>query len=116
MRSRRGLTLLEALVAVAVLAIGVVALQRLLVRSVAGVGADAAATRAMAAAQALLAEATLAPPEPGHVDGTRPGGLRFERDVWQTPHPRLREVRVRVHAEGAGTACELVELIRVPPA
>jgi len=116
MRSRRGLTLLEALVAVAVLSIGVVALERLLVRSVAGVGADAVATRAMVAAQALLAEAALAPPEPGHVAGTRPDGLHFERDVWRTPHPRLREVRVRVYGDEAGTACELVELVRVPSA
>jgi len=43
----------------------------------------------------------------------RPDGLHFERDVWRTPHPRLREVRVRVYGDQAGTACELVELVRV---
>jgi prepilin-type N-terminal cleavage/methylation domain-containing protein len=116
MSARRGLTLLEALVAVAVLSVGVVALERLLARSVAGVGADALATRAMVAAQAMLAEAVLAPPEPGHIAGTRPDGLHFERDVWRTPHPRLREVRVRVYGDQAGSACELVELVRVPAA
>ena len=116
MSGRRGLTLLEVLVAVTVLAVGVVALQRLLAGSVAAVAADREASRAMAAARAVLAEVALRPPEPGHVEGVRADGLRFERDVWRTAHPRLREVRVRIHGETAGTSCELVELVRVPPA
>ena len=109
------MTLVEVLVALAVLAVGVVSLQRLLVRSVAMVARDGEASRAMLLARALLAEAELRPPEPGHTEGARPGGLRFDRDVRRTPHPALREVRVRVSA-GGGTACELVELVRVPPA
>lgn len=113
MRKTRGLTLLEVVVAVAVLAVGVVALQRLVGRSVAVVADDARLTRAMLAARALLAETALVTPEPGHDEGTR-DGLRFERDVRPTPHPALREVRVRV---GDGPrdrgACELVEVIRV---
>jgi len=113
---RRGVTLLEVLVAVAVLAVGIVALQRLLVGSVVAVAADRDATRAMAAARAVLAEATLRLPEPGRIEGVRADGLRFEREVRPTVHPRLREVRVRVHGDAAGTSCELVELIRVPPA
>ena len=114
MRRRRGLTLLEVVVAIAVLSIGMVALQRLLGRSVATIADDVRLTRAMLAARALLAEAALAPPEPGFDEGER-GGLRFTREVRPTPHPALREVRVRV-GEGPRdpAACELVEVIRVP--
>jgi general secretion pathway protein I len=114
MRGRRGLTLLEVAVALAVLAIGIVALERLLGRSVATIADDARLTRAMLAARTLLAEAALAAPEPGFAEGER-DGLRFAREVRPTPHPALREVRVRV---GDGprdrAACELVEVIRVP--
>jgi hypothetical protein len=75
----------------------------------------------MLLARTLLAEATLAPPEPGHVEGDLAGrgayaaGLRFSREVRTTPHPGLREVHVRVSwGPRPGDACELVELIRVP--
>ena len=106
----RGLTLLE--VAVAVLSIGVVALERLVGRSVATVADDARLTRAMLAARALLAEAALAVPEPGFDEGER-DGLRFTREVRATPHPALREVRVRVgNGPRDPAACELVEMIR----
>jgi len=110
----RGFTLLEVLVAVAILALGVTALERLVVRSVATVAADGDASRAMLVARALLADAETRPPEPGHAHGTRPDGLRFARDVARTPHPALREVRVRVWSDTPGSACELVELVRVP--
>ena len=114
------MTLLEVLVAVAMLATGVLAVQRLVAGSVAGIATDTRLTRAMMLARSLLAEASLAPPEPGHVTGTlddRPGGAGFEfvRDVRRTPHDGLREVHVRV-SSGAGDrdACELVEVVRVP--
>ena len=112
MRRRRGLTLLEVVVAIAVLSIGIVALERLLGQSVATIADDARLTRAMLAARALLAEAALAVPEPGVDEGER-DGLRFTREVRPTPHPALREVRVRV-GEGPRdhAACELVEVIR----
>ncbi|HUE30186.1 MAG TPA: prepilin-type N-terminal cleavage/methylation domain-containing protein [Verrucomicrobiae bacterium] len=116
MTGRRGLTLLEVMVALVILAVGVTALQRLLVRSVATVTADGQTTRAMLLARALLAEAEVQAPEPGHSEGMRPGGLHFERDVRRTLHPSLRQVRVRVYPEAGGTACELVEMIRVPTA
>lgn len=113
MRGTRGLTLLEVVVAVAVLAVGAVALQRLVARSVATIADDARLTRAMLAARAVLAETAVAVPQPGLDEGTR-DGLRFEREVRPTPHPALREVRVRV---GDGPrdrgACELVEVMRV---
>ena len=111
---RRGLTLLEVLVALVILAVGVVALERLLTQSIAGVAEDADLTRAMTTARALLAEAEIRPPEPGTVAGSR-GGLTYDRYVGSTPDPRLREVRVRVFVAG-GQACELMELIRVPAA
>jgi type II secretion system protein I len=110
--SRRGFTLVEVLVALSVLAVGVTAVQRLSARSVATIDADARASRAMLLARTLLAEAALTPPEPGHTAGDR-GGLSFERDVARTLHPALREVRVRV-AWRDGSACELLELVRVP--
>jgi general secretion pathway protein I len=110
--SRRGFTLVEVLVALSVLAVGVTAVQRLGARSIAAIDADARASRAMLLARTLLAEARLAPPEPGHTSSER-GGLPFERDVAGTLHPALREVHVRVSWR-EGSACELVELVRVP--
>jgi general secretion pathway protein K len=56
------------------------------------------------------------PPEAGHVTGEQPG-LSWERDVTTTPHPALREIRVRVWTEPSRRdACELVEVVRVPGA
>jgi len=121
MRPARGMTLLEVLVAVAVLATGVVALQHLVADSIATVATEQRLTRALVLARTLLAEAALAPPEEGHVAGdldARTGdglGFRFERDVRATPHPGLREVRVRVYWDPQDrAACELVEWLRVP--
>jgi len=113
MRRRRGLTLLEVVVALAVLAIGVTALQRLLATSVRGIATDVRLTEATLLARALLAEAEVRTPEPGHIEGERPGALRYARDTTPTAHPGLREVRVRVSWEN-DQACELVEMIRVP--
>ena len=115
-RSRAGFGLLETLVAVAVVAIGVTAVQRLVTRSVATLGEDLRLTRAMLAAQALLTDAALAPPEPGRTSGSTPEGLRFEREVARAPHPALREIRVRVWPDAGAAPCELWEVIRVPPA
>jgi len=103
------------LVALVVLAVGVTALQRLATRSMRVVGDDQSRTRALFAARTLLAEAALTPREPGHERGETPEGFAWERDVARTPHPMLREVRVRVLPAG-GTAVELVEVMRVPPA
>ena len=115
-RRRRGVGLLEVLVALVVLAVGLTALQRLVARSVGSIDGAGRTTQAMVAAQALLADAALAPPEPGRLDGIAPGGLRWERIVRRTPHPALREVTVRVHPSDGGAPCALVEVIHVPPA
>ena len=115
-RSDRGLGLLEVLVALVVLAVGVTALQRLVTRSVGTLGEDLRITRAMLAAQTLLTEAALAPPEPGETSGRTPDGLRFERAVARTPHPALRQIRVRVWPDAGSAPCELLEVVHVPPA
>jgi general secretion pathway protein I len=111
-RASSGFGLLEVMVALAVVAIGVVALGRLVAASAATVAADAEATRALLVARTLLAEAAIAPPEPGDAAGTR-DAFRFTRAVTRTSHPALRQVRVRVWA--SGTPVELLEVIRVPP-
>jgi prepilin-type N-terminal cleavage/methylation domain-containing protein len=116
MRRQRGLTLLEVMVALVVLAVGVTALQRLVVRSVGTITADARTGRALLAAQTLLAAAAAAPPAIGHSEGTTADGLRFARDVARTPRPALREIRVRVWPGPDSSPMELVELVVVPPA
>src|SRR5262249_19624034 len=115
-RSNRGLGLLEVLVALVVLAVGVTALQRLVTRSVSTLGEDTRLTRAMLAAQTLLTEAALAPPEPGETSGTPPDGLRSRREVSPPPPPALREARVRVWPDAGSAPCELLEVVHVPPA
>jgi type II secretion system protein I len=114
------MTLLEVLVALVVLATGVAALQRLLAESVGAVATDATLTRAMLLARAVLAEAEVAPPPLGHVEGDLAGrgapDFRVAREVTATPHPALRQVTVRVWAaQRPGDAAELVEVLRVPP-
>ena len=112
MTRRRGFTLVEVLVAIAILATAVVALERLAVRSLAHLAADAELTRAMLLARRVLADAAVAAPEPGWIDTEREG-FHVERDVRRTAHPALREVHVRVAGPG-GDGCELVEVVRVP--
>jgi len=114
-RSTVGFTLVEAVVALAVVATGAVAAEQLLARSARTVAAERAATRAQLAAQSLLAEARVAPLPLGTVAGTTTDGVAFEREVRPTEHPALREVRVRTRAgTGPGAACELVEVLRAP--
>lgn len=110
----RGFTFVEVLVAIAILATAGVALERLAVRSVSQLITDAEVTRAMLLARSVLADASVTPPEPGWTGMDR-DGLHVERDVRRTAHPALREVHVRVATPG-GDSCELVEVIRVPPA
>jgi Tfp pilus assembly protein PilV len=113
------MTLLEVLVALVVLAVGVGAMQRLLITGVGAVGDAARLTEAMLAARALLADAEADPPPLGHVEGEVAGsaGLRFTRDTTATPHAALRQVRVRVgRTDDDGEGCELIEVVRVPAA
>lgn len=101
--------------AIAIVATAGVALQRLVAASVATIARDESRTRAAFAARSLLANAALAPPEPGVTSGRTADGLTFERDVRRTGHARLREVRVRIRDDTTGGhGVELVEVILVP--
>src|SRR5437763_1240113 len=85
MRRPRGMTLLEVLVALAVLAIGVTALQGLLTASVRGIATDVRPTEALLLARSLLAEAEVPPAARrglGRGDGRGRGAASFPR------HPR----------------------------
>jgi general secretion pathway protein I len=99
-----GFTLLEVLVAVAVLALALVSLLGLHVRNLALIDRDQRVTQATLLARALMTEAEIEPfPEIGRASGDfterYPGlypDLRWERDVVPTPLADVREVHVRV--------------------
>ena len=80
MRRRRrayGFTLVEAVVALAVVAVAAVAGEKLLARSARTVAAERAAVRAQLAAQTLLAEAHQGPLPLGTSTGTVEPDIRF---------------------------------------
>ena len=120
--AERGFTLLEVLVAVAILGLGLVSLLGLHVTDIHLVTRDQRVTEATALAQALMTEAEVGPfPEPGLTTGDfqeafpeLPPELRWEREVAETPLPDLREVRVRVHRadEPGGDDVTLVYYLR----
>lgn len=112
--TRRGFTLIEVVVAVAVLATAGVALERLAVQSLGTIERDAARAGTLMAARARLADAALRPPAPGTETWTEPDGIRTTRVVTRTAHPRLREVRVRAERADGREPSELVELVYVP--
>ena len=114
MKRRAGFTLLEVLVAIALLASGLTALLRLASTSTNDLAVESQRTRALLAAQALLAEAELSPPALGNQDGVRSDGMRWESTVAPTPHPRLRQVQIRVFST-PDRPVELLEVVRVPP-
>jgi len=100
----RGFTLLEVLVAVAVLGLALVSLLGLHVRNLALIDRDQRITEATLLARVLMTEAEVEPfPDLGVTSGDfedrYPGefrGVRWEREVLPTPVPDVREVRVRV--------------------
>ena len=103
---RRGFTLLEVLVAVAVLGLALVSLLGLHVRNLALIAHDQRITEATLLARALMTEAEVEPfPEVGFTTGDfedrYPGqfpDLRWEREVVAAPvpDPNIVEVRIRV--------------------
>lgn len=103
-RGSRGFTLLEVLVAVAVLGLALVSLLSLHVRNIDLIGRDQRITEATLLARALMSEVESGPfPDLGVESGDfevdypeRYPDLRWEREVTPTPVPNVREVRVRV--------------------
>jgi len=103
-RTARGFTLLEVLVAVAILGLGLVSLLGLHVRNLALIAHDQRITDSTLLARALMTDAEVEPfPDIGLTSGDfedrHPGqfpDLRWEREVSPTPIPDVREVRVRV--------------------
>lgn len=103
-RGAAGFTLLEVLVAVAVLGLALVSLLSLHVRNIDLIGRDRRVTEATLLARGLMSEVESGPfPDLGVESGDfeldypeRYPDLRWEREVTPTPVPNVREVRVRV--------------------
>jgi len=101
---RAGFTLLEVLVAVAVLGLALVSLLGLHVRNIDLIARDERVTAATMLARALMTEVETGPfPDLAVTEGDfeldYPGlypDFRWEREVTTTPVPNVREVRVRV--------------------
>ena len=99
-----GFTLLEVLVAVAVLGLALVSLLGLHVHNIDLIARDERVTEATLLARGLMTEVETGPfPDLGASDGDfqldypdRYPDLRWEREVLTTPVPEVREVRVRV--------------------
>lgn len=111
-RRSRGLTLLEVLVAVGLIAGGGLATMRLVRMAVRTAAAEDVQTSALFAVMDELARVRLHPPAPGETTRRLADGLTLERRVRATLHPTLLEVRVRAIPPGATTGIEIVEIVR----
>ena len=112
--TRRGFTLIEVAVAVAVLATAGVALERLVVRSLATIDDDAARARTLLVARAALADAALHPPVPGTTRWSARDGIEVIRTITPTAHPALHEVTVRAEGVGGRDPSEITEVFYAP--
>jgi len=110
--SQLGFTLLEALVAVALVAAGATAAMRVVRVGVTTVASDAADTEALVLALDALARARLDPPRPGTQATSASGGMTLERRVRPIAGPQLLEVTVRVTPADERAGVELVEIVR----
>lgn len=123
-RGSAGFTLLEVLVAVAVLGLALVSLLGLHVRNLALIERDQRMTDATLLARQIMTEAeTEGFPDLGHQNGDfeawypeRYPDLRWERDVTELPGViSLRQVRVRVYRDEApGDDVSLFYIMRRP--
>jgi general secretion pathway protein I len=110
-RGATGFTLLEVLVAIAVLGVALISLLSLHVRNLSLIERDARVSDATLLARALMTELEIGVfPDIGRDGGDfesrwpdRYPELRWETEVVTTPIPDLREVRVRVFRAGATT-------------
>jgi general secretion pathway protein I len=112
-RRPRGFTLLEVLVAVAMLGVGLVSLLGLHVRNLALLERDRNITDATLLARTLMSEVEVQPfpdlgVESGDFEDRYPGEFpdyRWEREVVPAPlpFPDVREIRVRVFRGDGGT-------------
>jgi general secretion pathway protein I len=120
-RPSRGFTLVEVVVAMAVIAVAFTALLGLHVRSLRLAAREQTYTQSLLLARTLLAEAELEPlPAPGTSTGDfearYPGrypGFLWQRTVNETPFPATREIIVRVQPpDDPPAAAELTLYLR----
>ncbi|MFN8627754.1 MAG: prepilin-type N-terminal cleavage/methylation domain-containing protein [Candidatus Binatia bacterium] len=119
---RGGFTLLEVMVALAIIAFAVVGLLGLHARNIKIVARDQSLTRATLLARELISQIQFQVTSNGLHDlgddqGTFDGypGYRWERRVLSTGLDEMREVVIRViWDESAPNACELVYFVRDP--
>lgn len=117
MRKARGFTLVEVLVALAIVAIVLAAASRSVALSTDGAQAHKRRVLAGIVAENRLAElvARRAWPAVGVLEGSeRQAGIEFQwqAEVIATPHPRLRRVEIRV-SEPSSSATELRRLVGI---
>ncbi len=97
-RSQKGFTLIEVLVALAIVAYALIGLLGLQNRNLTLVGQDQNMTRATLLARMLITQMEVREkfPELGFTSGELEDGFFFEREVNETLLPDVREVRLRV--------------------
>ncbi len=95
---RRGFTLIEVLVSLAIVAYAMIGLLGLQNRNLTIIGRDQQMTRATLLARKFIAQMEIVEkfPDLGFSSGEMEEGYLYEREVNETPLPDVREVRVRI--------------------